>query len=74
MIVLDTNVVSHIFNGDNTGRYFRRHIEGQRAIISFQTLEELWYGAYWKKWGARRRNELARHLDDYAVIWQVPNS
>ena len=37
--------------------------------ISFQTLEELWYGAYTKGWGDRRKNELALHLEQYEIIW-----
>ena len=41
-------------------------------FISFQTLEELWYGAFSRGWGRRRTNELARHLDQYEVIWSGP--
>ena len=69
LIVLDTDVVSYIFDQDNTAAYYRQRIEGRRTVISFQTLEESWYGAYSDGWGDRRTNELARHLEQYQVIW-----
>ena len=72
MVVLDTNVVSYIFNRDPRGHYYQERIQGQRVLISFQTLEEQWYGAYMNGWGERRRNELADHLDQYDVVW--PNA
>ena len=72
MIVLDTNVVSYIFSGDDRARYYLDRIRGRRVLISFQTLEELWYGAFAKGWGKRRRGELARHLKQYEIIWTGP--
>ena len=69
MVVLDTNIVSYIFNRDPKALYYQNHIRGQRALISFQTLEEQWYGAYSKGWGERRKSELAAHLKQYEVIW-----
>ena len=69
MVVLDTNVVSYIFNQDPKAQYYQERIRVQRVLISFQTLEEQWYGAYVNGWGERRRNELARHLDQYEVVW-----
>ena len=38
-------------------------------MISFQILEELWHGAYVGKWGDRRKQELANHLEKHTVIW-----
>ena len=72
MVVLDTNVVSYIFNRDPRAHYYQERIQGQRVLISFQTLEEQWYGAYMNGWGERRRNELAHYLDLYEVVW--PNA
>ena len=69
MIVLDTNIVSFIFGGDDRARYYLERIQARRAIISFQTLEEMWYGAYSNGWGERRRSELARYLDQYETVW-----
>ena len=61
MIVLDTSVVSYIFSRDRRARYYIERIRGRRALISFQTLEEIWYGAYSKDWGEIRMSELTRH-------------
>ena len=72
MIVLDTNVVSYIFSGDDRAGYYIEQIRGRRALISFQTLEELWYGAFAKGWGERRMNELVRHLEQYEIVWAGP--
>ena len=69
MIVLDTNVVSYIFNGDPVAQHYLERLRGLRAVISFQTLEEAWFGAYRKNWGERRKSELARHLAQYEVVW-----
>ena len=72
LVVVDTNVVSYIFRGDGKAAYYRERIQGRRALLSFQTLEELWYGAYARGWGERRKNELARHLDHYEIVWSGP--
>ena len=72
MVVVDTNVISYVFGGDSRGYFYLEHIRGRRALISFQTLEELWYGAYSGGWGDRRKNDLARHLEQYEAIWPNP--
>ena len=69
MVVLDTSVVSYIFKRDDRASYYLEQVQGRRALISFQTLEELWHGAYLGGWGHRRRQELAEHLKGYTVIW-----
>lgn len=72
MIVVDTNVVSHLFNGDHIAPYYRKRLQGHIVVISFQTLEELWYGASWRGWGAKRRTQFTKHLNQYTVIWSSP--
>lgn len=69
MIVLDTSVVSYIFKKDSRASFYLQQAQGRRALISFQTLEELWHGAYFGGWGHKRRHELANHLKGYTVIW-----
>lgn len=69
MIVLDTNVVSYIFNNDSRAGFYTEKIRGQRVVISFQTLEEIWYGIYRDNWGNRRKDDLAGHLQRYEVVW-----
>ncbi len=72
MVVVDTNVVSYIFNGDPKAVYYLEQLRGRQGIVSFQTLEEVWYGAYSNGWGAKRRTELAFYLEQYEIIW--PNA
>ena len=69
MIVLDTSVVSLIFNRDSRAEYYKEQIRGETCVISFQTLEEAKFGAYKGGWGDRRKNELERHLQQFEVIW-----
>ena len=65
MIVLDSVVISYIYNMDTRAAYYLDRIEGLRAFISFQTLEESWRGAYFRGWGDRRKRDLQRYLDQY---------
>ena len=72
-VVLDTCVVSTIHNpSDPRSSYYEERIKGYRAVISFQTVEELLFGAYNAGWGERRENELRRNIAQYEVIW--PNA
>lgn len=68
-VVVDTSVVSFIFNNDERSGYYEAQLEGKRLFISFQTLEELKFGAFKADWTARRMNELERHLEAYEIVW-----
>ena len=68
-VVADTCLVSYIYDNDPRASYYERYLEGRRAVVSFQTVEEAWYGAYHRGWGEPRRRELARHLQQYEVIF-----
>ena len=69
MIVLDTNIVSALFRGNSAGMSYQQRIGTRRAVISFQTLEEAWYGAYKASWGEKKKTELGVHLEQYEVIY-----
>ena len=73
-IVLDTSVVSIVFRAgiDERTRYYLDQVAGRRPVISFQTLEEMLFGAALANWGPRRTNELMQHLDQYEVVWAGP--
>ena len=68
-VVIDTNVVSNLLRGGDIAAYYSRRLAGQRLVVSFQAIEELWFGAYKNGWGERRKSELAKHLEIYEVIW-----
>lgn len=69
MVLLDTNVASYIFSKNPKASYYIERIKGHSIIISFQTLEEMWFGALKDKWGERRQRELADYLQRYEIIW-----
>ena len=44
-VVLDSNILSYILNGDSRAEFYEERIRGYRQTISFQTLQESRYGA-----------------------------
>lgn len=72
LVLLDTSVVSLLMHNDGRSAYYQSSIEGKRAVISFQTLEEAWFGAIKAGWGAARRNRLSLFLDQFDVVWPTP--
>ena len=68
-VVLDTNVVSYIHDGDPRATFYETAIREYELSISFQTMEEIIHGAYRKGWGARRMTGLHKHLEGYKVIY-----
>lgn len=68
-VIVDTSVVSLMFRGDGPAEYYMDRIAGLSPCVSFQTVEEAWFGAYVSDWGPHRRNDLARHLEQYEVVW-----
>ena len=69
MFVLDTNVVSYIHRNDPIAQRYLERMVGRYAIISFQTYEELRYGALIGNWGQGRIERLLHHVfANYDVI------
>ena len=69
-LVLDTSVVSILFNPiDYRYSYYSEQMEGYRLTISFQTIEERWYGAIYGNWGRNRIEAMDRHLSKFQVVW-----
>ena len=68
-VVLDTSVVSIIYNADSRSEYYENQTKGRKSVISFQTLEEKLFGAYKAGWGKIRIDELRRHIAQYEVVW-----
>lgn len=62
-VVADTNVVSYIYRNDPIGQPYLVRMAGHRAVLSFQTYEELIFGTLNANWGQRRRDALFQHLD-----------
>ncbi len=67
-VVVDTCVLSYIYDGHSLAEDYRAHIEGNTAVISFMTLAELHYGTLKNNWGEPRRTRLMDHVArDYIV-------
>jgi predicted nucleic acid-binding protein len=62
-VVVDTNVVSYIYRNDPIASQYIQRMKNHRAVISFQTYEELLFGVLVKSWGQRRRDELFQYVD-----------
>lgn len=69
-IVVDTSVVSILFR-QNSERfdYYQNALVGYELLMSFQTFEEMLFGAYNANWGHRRLRELADHLASFRIIY-----
>lgn len=70
-VVVDTSVVSILFRGHRDVRYeyYSQRIGESLKVISFQTLEELWFGAYLRNWGNNRTKNFEDHINAYEVVW-----
>ena len=73
-VVLDTSVVSILFNEADDERYpyYQKRIAGRRALISFQTVEELMYWRNAGAWGETRALRLRDRIAEYEVVWPDP--
>ena len=67
-VVLDTNVVSFIYRHDPKGVYYEQQVRSLEPLISFQTSQELWFGAFKKGWGRQRMGKLREFLSGYKVV------
>jgi len=68
VVVLDTSVVSLLFGNAAEAGYNEEEFAGRRTVISFQTQEEVLFGAIKGRWGARRMIQLRPHLDQYELL------
>lgn len=68
LAVVDTNVVSYIFNRDTRSALYNPILaQFETGVISFTTVVECLYGATKKNWGPRRITELNQFLAQFNV-------
>ncbi len=67
-IVVDTDVVSYIFNGHTQAEFFQPHLVNKTLAVSFMTVAQVYYGAYHAGWGNNRLTRLENHLKNYVVL------
>jgi predicted nucleic acid-binding protein len=62
-IVVDTDVLSFLFNGDPTrGPRYMHLLQGHRLVVPFAVVGELLYGAAERGWGPSRRGRLEQFI------------
>ena len=68
-VLLDTSIASFLHDGrEDMLAPYRSRLSGARLSVSFQTVEEMWFGAARRAWGEGRRARLERFLQQIAVI------
>jgi predicted nucleic acid-binding protein len=65
--VLDTDIVSYLFKRDTRAERYRRHLHDTVVVLSFMTVAELEQWALQRRWGQRRREELARFAERFPI-------
>jgi len=66
--LLDTDIVSFIFNKHTLAEKYAGHIENSTPVISFITPAEMFFGAYKKKWGESKIRNLDNFLRKYVIV------
>lgn len=70
VLLLDTNVVSVLFNRNHSLRpVCIEAVAGRQLVISFMTLAELLLWPAANNWGASRRDALAAYLGQYTALY-----
>jgi tRNA(fMet)-specific endonuclease VapC len=66
--LLDTDVASYMFKGLPIAWEYLALLRGYDLAISLITAAELWFGAEKQGWGARRRLQLGRFLQESPIL------
>lgn len=67
-IVVDTDVVSYLFNGHTQAEFFKPFLNNKTLAVSFMTVAQMYYGAYKAGWSTKRQQQLEHHLKNYVVL------
>jgi tRNA(fMet)-specific endonuclease VapC len=70
-VLLDTTVLSFLFREDEVDprrTWYQEQITEKVAVISFQSLAELWPWAEENDWGPQRREKLERFVRKFLII------
>jgi len=60
--VFDTNIISYLLNEHSFLELYEKYFFGTKICISFMTEAELLRGAYKKKWGTRKLENLKQFI------------
>jgi predicted nucleic acid-binding protein len=68
-LVVDTDLVSFIFNRHPLGEAYLDMVAGKELVVSFMTLAEVRLGARLAQWGSRRMERQEHCLSRYRVAY-----
>jgi predicted nucleic acid-binding protein len=71
-VVIDTDVFGADLGRSALTAVYEPIVVGRRALISFQTVAELRYGAIRRQWGARRMRELEAKIATAETVHSGP--
>ena len=67
-LLLDTNIVSYAFKGDDRIRLYASVLADKQLAVSFMTVAELCQWAAIRKWGERRVGLLEEEFQNYIFL------
>ena len=68
-LLVDTNIVSYAFKGDDRIHLYAKILEGQQLAISFMTAAELFQWTAVRNWGEKRIGQLETALQGYMHLF-----
>lgn len=71
-ILVDTDVVSYLLRGDTRAERFQQLLNDRRLTVSFQTVAELYRGAFQNDWGEVRMTRMLRWLAGVTIAPYAP--
>ncbi len=67
-VLVDTDVYSYLMSGKNYAKLYLPHVDGKLMAISFVAVGELYFGAYRRKWGQERLDDLRDRLRSAVIV------
>ena len=67
-VLVDTDVYSYLMSRNRYAALYRKHVDGRLIAVSFITVGELFFGAFKKKWGESRIDDLKDSLRSVTIV------
>jgi tRNA(fMet)-specific endonuclease VapC len=67
-ILVDTDVLSYLLKEDTRASFFAPFLLNKSVAISFITVAELYYWAFYRSWGTARIAQLEARIKNYVVL------
>jgi tRNA(fMet)-specific endonuclease VapC len=67
-ILVDTDVFSYLTKGDTRAEFFKPFLLNKKLALSFVTVAELYYWAYFRNWSSTKIVELEAKIKNYVIL------